>query len=76
MTGDDLNFDKKSPNLELRLEIDDQLTWGELIKFVDLARESNVRPGEPVLPVYDRDRDQYTHLAIYLRPEDLGASRE
>ncbi|WP_328651328.1 hypothetical protein OG598_25010 [Micromonospora sp. NBC_00330] len=71
------DFEKTGRNLKVTLDLDDQLTWGELIRFVNLAQSSgNVSPDQPVgieyasnetLPLIDG-------LFVYLDAESLPES--
>lgn len=69
-------FKKTQVNLELKLEINDQLTWGELYRFVDLAKTSGVDEDDPVGLAYD-DQHEICGLSVSLAPDDLDpAARE
>jgi len=49
-------FEKTSLNLRVTQGLDDQLTGGELIRFVDLAQLAEVDPDAPVgLPLDDEN---------------------
>lgn len=71
-------FEKTSNNLRVNLEIDDQLTWGELIRFVELGQQAGISPGQPVGLVYDENGDEMrvTGLFLYLAPDDLPTRRD
>jgi hypothetical protein len=69
----DHEFKKTQPNLKVTLEIDNQLTWGELYRFVDLARKSGYPDDGPVLPEMDlNDPSLARSLVMYLDADDLA----
>jgi hypothetical protein len=66
------DFEKTQVNLEVTLDIDDQLTWGELLKFADLARARHIDPNEPVVIQYSEPGHSISGVTLYLLAEDLG----
>ncbi|MCX5070786.1 hypothetical protein OOJ91_33620 [Micromonospora lupini] len=70
-------FEKKAVNLKLSLALDDGLSWGELFRFVELARTSGVDPGDQVpLEYSERDESILEGMAVYLAPEDLPGAAQ
>ncbi|GAA2327442.1 hypothetical protein [Dactylosporangium salmoneum] len=71
-------FEKTQNNLRVTLEIDNQLTWGELIHFVELGRRAGLRADEPVDFVYDSQltENPITGLSLHLPSEDLPRGAE
>lgn len=64
---------KNHMNLKLELAINNELSWGELFQFVDLARAAGIDPTELVGVEYDeRDESILNGLSVYLTPEDLS----
>ncbi|MFF4879461.1 hypothetical protein [Micromonospora sp. NPDC000668] len=71
------DFEKKAVNLKLSLAIDQDLTWGELFRFVELARTSGVEPTDPVpLEYNERDDSILDGIAVYLAAEDLPSAAQ
>lgn len=62
------NFEKNQLNLKLTVDLDEQLTWAELLRFVDLARPL-VDLSSTVGIEYDQDSMKPEALYVYL-PED------
>ncbi|MBV9292811.1 MAG: hypothetical protein JO222_10220 [Frankiales bacterium] len=76
------NNAKTQRNLNVSLDLDEQLTWAELFRFVDLAREAGVQAQDTVgyrlaePDVYD-DRDSCGHvvaLMVYVDPATLDVA--
>ncbi|MBM0258960.1 hypothetical protein [Micromonospora sp. 4G55] len=68
------DFEKTDPNLKVTLDLDDQLTWGELIRFVNLAQSAGkVSPDQPVGMEYDPNDTHpvITGLCVYLDAENI-----
>ncbi len=67
-------------NLKVTLDLSDELTWGELFRFVDLARESPlVDANSPVTYIFDDNNTDrviwglYAHLGL---PNGAGVPRQ
>ncbi|WP_121399456.1 hypothetical protein [Micromonospora sp. M71_S20] len=68
------DFVKTDRNLKVTLDLDNQLTWGELFRFVDLARAGVVSPSDPVALEYDPNESMpvITGLTVYVDPADIS----
>lgn len=69
-------FVKNSMNMTASIQIDDQLTWGELFAFTDLARKAGIDPANPVLLDYDDQYGTFEGMSVFLAPEDLNAKEQ
>lgn len=71
------DFDKTQKNLQLSLDLDEQLTWGELFRFADMARAVGVDPLGPVGSEGDTDPfrddrcDHIVKLLLYVEPSQI-----
>jgi hypothetical protein len=61
----------KPPNLSITLDVDNELTWGELFWFVDQARKSGVSPHDDIPRMYDAQQE-FTGFQCWVYPEDLA----
>ncbi|MEV5765323.1 hypothetical protein AB0L34_12230 [Micromonospora sp. NPDC052213] len=72
------DFVKTDRNIKVTLDLDDQLTWGELIRFVELAKTAgSISPDQPVGIDYDPNESMpvITGLHAYLDAENLSQGR-
>lgn len=67
------DFEKTQPNLKVTLDLDNQLTWGELFRFVDLARSAGYLAQERVGIENDPNESLpvVVGLSLYLHPDDV-----
>ena len=65
--------DKTALNLKISVDLDVHLTWGELLRFVDLARP-DVSPGDPVGIEFDENTMEAQALYAYLPADRLPPS--
>jgi len=67
-------FKKTQANLKVSLDLDDQLTWAELFRFVDLARSGGYIEDQPVAMEYDpaESDSRVVGMSIYLHPEQVA----
>ncbi|MEH1098218.1 hypothetical protein [Micromonospora sp. CPCC 205561] len=69
------DFEKTDRNLKVTLDLDNHLTWGELIRFVNLAQSAgNVSPDQPVGIEYDPNESLplINGLFVYLDAESMS----
>ncbi|MCL8027342.1 hypothetical protein [Nocardioides bruguierae] len=72
MSDDDFDtFEKKTINTAIGLDLDQQLTWGELIWFVDQGRKTGVRPDSPVGMRFAPHDGHLESLFVYIDPSDI-----
>jgi hypothetical protein len=60
-------------NLRLRLDLDDQLTWSELFRFVDIARQYEAGLDN-VIPCHVDDDGKVDAYILYLTDEKIRAA--
>ena len=61
-------FEKTQQNLRVNVDIDAQLTWGELFQFVDMAHRAGVDPDEPVgLQYNEHDPSILDAMYVYVQ---------
>ena len=59
--------------LSLRLELDDLLTWGELFRFVEIARQYEADP-DSTIPCHVGDDGNVDAYILYLTDERIRAA--
>ncbi len=62
------DFEKTQLNMRVSLDINDQLTWAELYRFVELAKREGKDPEQPV-PI-ELDQSGYGVTAFFLYMDD------
>ncbi|MCA1823253.1 MAG: hypothetical protein LC640_03105 [Frankia sp.] len=66
------DYEKSRKNLKLTLDVDDNLTYGELAVFLDYARRAGVSANDSIAHELNDD-DQFSGFYIYVdRHQFLG----
>ncbi|UFN44508.1 hypothetical protein [Nocardioides okcheonensis] len=65
------NAHTKSPNLSITLDVDGELSWGELFWFVDQARKSGVDTGSAVPYKYDQ-HGEFLGFECFVFPSEVS----